>query len=74
MVTKPKVKAKTQAHKVKPISVGKPLSRSLTDFNRRFTTEKELRNGFVVRVKKTGKLLKVYGDKLGRTVIEPYVQ
>lgn len=71
MVTKAKAKTKTE-HKVKPISVGKPLSRGFADFNRRFTTEKELRNGLVVKVKKTGKLLKVYGDKLGRTVIEPY--
>ena len=71
MVTKVKSEGKA---KVKPISVGKPLSRGYTDFHRRFSVEKELRNGLVVRVKKTGKLLKVYGDKYGRTVIEPYAQ
>lgn len=58
--------------RVRPISIGKPLSRGLTDFRRRFILVRELRNGIIVREKKTGKLLKVYGDKIGRTVIEPY--
>jgi hypothetical protein len=36
MVTKVKSKGKA---KVKPISVGKPLSRGYTDFHRRFSVE-----------------------------------
>jgi len=64
---------KTKA-KIKPISVGKPLSRGYADFNRRFKVVKNLKNVMIVREKKTGDLLKVYGDKLGRTVIEPYSQ
>ncbi len=69
-----KAATRNKAHKVKPISVGKPLSRGFADFKRRFEVERELRNGMIVRVKKTGKFLKVYGDRLGRTVIEPYAQ
>ena len=67
MVTKArKIKTKTKQR------IGKPLTTSLSAFVKRYTVEKELRNGMVVRVKKTGKLLKVYGNKAGKTVIEPY--
>ena len=69
-----RTKVKSSSKRVTPISVGKPLSRGFTDFNRRFILVKELRNGMIVRKKRTGELLKVYGDKLGRTVIEPYTQ
>lgn len=67
MVAKAKAKRKL-------ISVGKPLSRGVEDFTRRFVVVKELRNGMIVRKKRTGELLKVYGDKVGRTVIEHYVE
>jgi acetylornithine/succinyldiaminopimelate/putrescine aminotransferase len=51
---------------------GKPLTDSIEDFVRRFEVIKELRGrGLIVRVKKTGEFIKVYGDKSGRTIIEP---
>ena len=58
--------------KIKTKSVGKPLTTSLEAFKRRYMVIKYLRNGMVVHDKRTGKDLKVYGDKKGRTVIEPY--
>jgi hypothetical protein len=67
-----KAKKKRQVKHVKPITVGKPVAKSLTSFFRNYTISRELRNGFIVRHKRTSKLLKVYGDKQGRTIIEPY--
>ena len=69
-----KTKAKSKSKKVTPISVGKPLATSIEAFVRRYTVEREFRGGMVVRDKRTGKLLTVYGDKAGSTVIEPYTQ
>ena len=66
MVTKAKTKSK--AKKI----VGRPLTTSLMAFKKRYTVIKYLRNGMVVHDKRTGRDLKVYGDKKGRTVIEPY--
>jgi hypothetical protein len=52
--------------------IGKPLTNSIEDFVKRFEVMKELRGrGLIVRVKKTGETIKVYGDKSGRTIIEP---
>jgi hypothetical protein len=56
------------------ISRGKPPTNSVEAFLRRYTVEKELRSGMVVRDEKTNRLLKVYGDKHGETVAELYTQ
>jgi len=53
---------------------GKPVTNSVEAFLRGYTVEKELRSGMVVRDKKTHRLLKVYRDKHGKTVVELHTQ